>query len=225
MGIRTNFLLEIANSNIDCLSLSETWLHKDIRDGQVHIPGYSFIRDDRQALNNKGKTKTGGGLMVYLSNEISYSRYNKGLFDHNDDDLELQMLVVSKGKAKPILLINIYRPPTDSDLPTAIRLIKEKINALDHNKYSEIIMLGDFNVNYKVPNPDQDKLRAMASGLGLRQLIKDITHFNINGNHTIIDLVFTNSVHITSLGLIVWELVIMSSYMLQEAISLYLENQ
>ena len=159
-GDKDQFFLEIENSNIDCLSLSETWLHKDIRDGQVHIPGYSFIRDDRQALNNKGNTKTGGGLMVYLSNEISYSRYNKGLFDHNDDDIELQMLVVSKGNAKPILLINVYRPPTDSDLPTAIRLIKEKINALDHNKYSEIIMLGDFNVNYRSPNTDQDKLRA-----------------------------------------------------------------
>ena len=37
--------------------------------------------------------------MVYLNNEIKYSRYNRGLSDNNDDDLEMQMVVISKGKA------------------------------------------------------------------------------------------------------------------------------
>ena len=42
------------------------------------VPGYQFIRNDRQALNAKGLIKTGGGLMVYLSNDVTYSRYKRG---------------------------------------------------------------------------------------------------------------------------------------------------
>ena len=170
-GDKDQFFLEIENSGIDCLTLSETWVHCDIPDSKLMVPGYQFIRNDRQALNIKGKVKAGGGLIVYLSDGITYNRYMQGTMDHNDDNLELQMLVVSKGKAKPIMLLNVYRPPTDSNLPTAITILKERINNLDHNKYSELIMLGDFNVNYRMPNPNQDKLKTMANALGLKQLI------------------------------------------------------
>ena len=138
--------------------------------------------------------------MVYLSSEVTYTRYNKGLCDHNDNNLELRMLSVSKGMSKPIMIMNIYRPDKDGDLPTAIRLLKEKIQALDRNKYAEIILLGDFNVNYRVNNPKKDKLVRMANGLGFTQLITNITRYNLNGEHTTIDLIFTNSTHITQSG-------------------------
>ena len=46
--------------------------------------------------------------MVYLSNEVTYTRYDKGLNDHNDSDLELQMLTVSKGMSKPLMILNIW---------------------------------------------------------------------------------------------------------------------
>ena len=64
-------------------------------------------------------------------------------------------------------------------------------------------MLGDFNINYKFNNiGDGKKLKQTMATLGFDQLIKDYTHFNPNGEPTIIDLIFTNSPHVKASGII-----------------------
>ena len=62
--------------------------------------------------------------------------------------------------------------------------------------------MGDFNIDYLKNNPDQDKLNNISAGLGIRQLIKEITRYNPNrdGNDSIIDLILTNSDHIVDSG-------------------------
>ena len=47
------------------LGLCETFLHNNIKDNQLHIKNYNFERKDRQ-------NKQGGGLIVYISENISY---------------------------------------------------------------------------------------------------------------------------------------------------------
>ena len=54
------------NSGILLITLSETWLHKDITDAKLEIPGSTLYRRER--------TTKGGGVAVYARNDISAFR-------------------------------------------------------------------------------------------------------------------------------------------------------
>ena len=60
--------------------------------------------------------------------------------------------------------------------------------------------MGDFNTDFIRFSPNKVKVRNMCAHLGLRQLIKQVTRFNINGNHTTIDLIMTNSIHVVNVS-------------------------
>ena len=59
------FKLLLENKNIDIFSLSETWLHTGISSNILSIPGYAFVRYDRETVENV--VKRGGGLGVYYN--------------------------------------------------------------------------------------------------------------------------------------------------------------
>ena len=44
-------------------SVSETWLHENIKDDEIHIPGYNIFRRDRT-------TGVGGGVSIYVKENI-----------------------------------------------------------------------------------------------------------------------------------------------------------
>ena len=64
-----------------------------ISDYMLKIDSYSFERKDR-------KGKNGGGLIVYLSNNVIYKRRH----DLEINEIESLWLEVSIGKSKPVLL-------------------------------------------------------------------------------------------------------------------------
>ena len=65
-----------------------------------------------------------------------------------------------------------------------------EINRL--NKYGEIFILGDFNINYKgTNNPDTKILKWFEQKSGLKQIIDETTRFS--NTNSCIDLIFTNS--------------------------------
>ena len=57
------------------IAITETWAKPEMRDGKsiFSLPGYSLLRDDRHA-------KRGGGVMIYISSEISSSQVSLGSF-------------------------------------------------------------------------------------------------------------------------------------------------
>ena len=57
--------LLLVNNPFDVLTISETWLTKNISDPELNIQGYSFVRNDR-------KSKKGGGCMIYIRDGLPY---------------------------------------------------------------------------------------------------------------------------------------------------------
>ena len=59
--------LLIKETKPDIFAVTETHLHKNIYDGELHIDNYSFVRKDRQGKNNNY-----GGVLVYVRDNLEY---------------------------------------------------------------------------------------------------------------------------------------------------------
>ena len=113
----------------------------------------------------------------------------------------MQKLVLISSVQKNIVLLNVYRRPSGSVencLDLLGRVLADEVNL--HNK--ELVILGDFNINYKTKAAlDTKKLIAWQNRLGLSQHIKNSTRSSQNSASTI-DLIFTSMDHWCSAGVI-----------------------
>ena len=135
--------LILIDSNIDIITLSETWLHQNIDSQLINIQGYSVNRLDRE-LKYTHK-KRGGRLVAYIKNSIEVNTYNSESISSND--IEVQWLRVKRHMSKDILLANIYRP-LSGNLTQALSLLEKSIVSLA-SMNDKVLLLGDFNVDYK----------------------------------------------------------------------------
>ena len=85
-----------------------------------------------------------------------------------------------------------YRPPEGSDyLPSNFNNIFNNSLAEIDQINKEIILLNNFNLNYKIPKADKD-FKSIMDMYGFKQLINKPTRVT-STSATIIDLFFTNS--------------------------------
>ncbi len=112
----------------------ETWLHKNSPSSALHIPGYKAFRKDRAAGG-------GGGLMLYIKDRISCEEVQCSV----ETELEYISLNVSLSPHMSFILIGVYRPPSAK----AVFFDKLKTVFRECNFGKEIIILGDFNINWE----------------------------------------------------------------------------
>ena len=189
---------QISRSGIDIFTISETWLTAVTPDQLVNPISYNTCRYDRKwgdTLNNQAPKK-GGGLAVFIKQGIRFSDSKFAHLNTSCKDLEMQWISISLDRVRPIVIVNIYRPPQGS-YKEGCRLIGEAFNRANTKDNTEFYMLGDFNINFKdSKSPAFKELDFTTKAIGLSQLIKEPTrlHFS-NGvdNSSILDLIFTNS--------------------------------
>ena len=139
-----------------------------------------------------------GGLACYVSDAIKYSDTSYSHLNQSTKHIEMQWIELSIDNIRPIMIVNVYRPP-QGDYKTACKLILESIDKADLKDNTEIYMLGDFNIDFKPLNsksPAFKELDFTAKALGLTQLINDptrIQHRNGLECSSTLDLIFTNS--------------------------------
>lgn len=127
-------LLLSHNPRVHILCLSETWLNDSCSDDMVAIDNYTFVRRDRSP------STTGGGTVTYIHSSIAYSTRQ----DLVTEDVECICIELSLPFTAPLLLLNVYRPPSsDAAHDTALAACIQ--NIVDQNK--ECFILGDFNIN------------------------------------------------------------------------------
>ncbi len=124
----------LAESNLDFLCLSETWLHKNSPSSALHIPGYNVFRKDRV----EGRD---GGLLFYIKDCISC----KEIQCHAEMDLECICLDVMLSPQMSFILIGVYRPPS------AKSVFHEKLCTVlrECTSGNFVILMGDFNINWE----------------------------------------------------------------------------
>ena len=189
---------QIENSIYDVVTVSETFLNEGITNNNIALEGYNILRQDRAC-------RDGGGLLAYIKQDLTFSDSELKHLNCNTDDLEAQFFSITKSKMRRIVIVNIYRRP-QGKLPEALKVLNDNIKLLDKGKYKEIFVMGDINVDWFKDTPDRDKVKGFAKGNGFKQYIKDITRFNLKGEHTCIDHIYTNSDKIVESGTKTWNL-------------------
>ena len=89
----------LVNRSIDILSINETKLDDSIKSCKVRIPGYEFIRCDRN--------RQGGGVGFYIKTSTNFAVHS----DLYVSNLENLCIEIRKPNSRPFLIATWYRPP------------------------------------------------------------------------------------------------------------------
>lgn len=127
-------------NNTKIIGLTETHTNSNIKDAELQIHDFNFIRCDREGRSH-------GGVILYLSKELKY----KQLLNYSNGQCEVVSVSV---KSIGATISVIYRPPDSSceifnDIITKVNEVIENSN--ENDPYiNENIIMGDFNF----PNND-----------------------------------------------------------------------
>ena len=157
--------------------ITESWLSDYISNHELHIPGYCVVRLDR--------SRHGRGVLMYIRDLFTYNTIFVG-------NQTFECIIVSFGFLScKFCVCLLYRPPSSQGV---LDCLFSTLSNLYVSLFSNFFIVGDFNIDFSNPShPLYSQLFTITSSFSLYQAVKDFTHFNFNGNHSIIDLVFISS--------------------------------
>ena len=188
--------LMLLKSNLEVITLSETWLNNSVSSISLSLDDYKLFRQDRNhVLVNK---KKGGGLLTYVRNDLAADCEPLVDISTATKDIEAQWSQITRPHCKNVVVCNVYRPPTGK-LDNAIKYLDECLKGFDLGKV-EVYIMGDMNVNYKNKSAvDFKKLNFFIKSNGLSQAI-DKTTRNTDKTKSLLDLILTNSLYVKAAG-------------------------
>lgn len=175
----------VLNYDYSIVGVSETWLHEDIDDLSVSLPGYTFVRQDRSSR--------GGGVGVYIKKDIKYSI----LLQECTEVLEHIWIKIFFGNIT-LILGNIYRPPS-TNIDHFFQYYEDILTDL-FSSSDALFCIGDFNIDMgNLGNKLSESLQSIADVFGLKQLITEPTRIS-NYSSSTIDLIFYNQDDVVDVG-------------------------
>ena len=193
--------VQLTFKDFDIVCLTETWLHDAAEDSVVGLPGFVHLRQDRDPSLPLNK-KRGGGILVYVTSKLApyvteFTKMNTGTAD-----LESLWLLLDPPNQKKILVGTVYRP-SDGKVSIAIDSLNNILSSFGAIEVSaELIILGDFNIDYKkTQSPEYKHLKEFERDFQLKQYIKKPTRITHKVKSTI-DLIFSNLNYIAEVGVL-----------------------
>ena len=177
----------VSDYSFDILALTETWLTSDIEDGEISIPGYSTVRSDRD--KTKSSKSCGGGILVYIRDGLPFVTNSVSSVNSN---AEFIWVDIKRPRCKPVNLCCAYRPG-DISIDSFISDLELGFTDMDSTN-SEMVLLGDFNIDYSKKNHLRRSFDDFALRYGLNQLVSKPTRVTENSS-TIIDLILVSNMH------------------------------
>ena len=170
----------ISNNSVDIFCLNETFCDSTITDNELLIDGLRIERKDR--------TRTGGGVAIYINEKITYFRRH----EFEDNSIEMICLQVHLPYQKACIIFCIYRPPSsDSSFYDKLESVLERTNCL-HSSTHEIFILGDLNCDY-LNSSKFSKLDSVLRSFNFTQFITKPTRVT-NTSETLIDIISTTNI-------------------------------
>lgn len=158
-------------------ALNETFLNETVQDFEICIPGYHVIRRDR-------KDRQGGGVAVYIKSNISFIRHT----NLETDRIEAIWFEIILTHIKNLMCCVLYRPP---DSGTEWYDHFHEMIAVPCNNFSDLVIIGDFNLNLLGGNNSRWLLDLEM--YNLKQIIKVPTR-ETNSSSTLVDHIYTTRV-------------------------------
>ena len=118
LGKMDQLRLLCERSCADIITLSETWLNKDIDDSE----------------------RTGGGVIIYIRDGLVLSERND--LHNNNEAIWIQ---VNRTRCKPLITGCIYRPP-NQQVDKFLEDFNNSLAGIE--SHFDKIILGDFNIDY-----------------------------------------------------------------------------
>jgi hypothetical protein len=164
--------------SFDVLAFTETWLNASIPSSDLLIPNFhNPLRKDRTGDSH-------GGVILYIKDSIPCLRRP----DLELNNLESIWVELKLPGRKNILLSVFYRPPNSDNIYNT--LLESSIGLAVDTDISDIIIVGDFNMNTSIPS-SQRKIASLCQQNNLTQLITEPTNFTEHSASTI-DLLFVS---------------------------------
>lgn len=164
---------ELVNKPCDIFSVSESWLHESIPNGLISIDGYTCVRQDRSTRTDRGSTKAGGGLCVYINSSLVFTEDLD--LSINDSNLELLSITLIPESSRRVRIISIYRPP-DGKIDSALSDIS---NIIEKSRGGglrlDLVLMGDFNIDLLYNGRTCSTAKQFSHENGLQQLITSYT--------------------------------------------------
>ena len=193
--------LQIGNSKAHIVGISESWLNESIPSSLLTVNSYNLSRLDRQWGEGDVEVKRGGGVAVYWKSSLQVSEHKYAKFNRSSKDSEVLWLSLNQDNIRPILMLNVYRPP-QGDCKKFCKYIQDSIHEANLKDNTEIYIMGDFNVDYlDKRNKDYTELSTTMKSLGLKQVISSPTRHG-KTKDSCLDLIFTNSECVADSGVV-----------------------
>lgn len=165
------------------VTLSETWLKED-EDKFYNLPNYKFLSLPRE-------NKIGGGVGIYISDQIPYKIRTDFMSDLSDV-CEYIAIEITCNLTNPIILISMYRAP-NSDLIKFNQKFNKLLEKISLESHKKIIVAGDLNINllkYDQHHNTEDFFNCLLSNNLLPTITRPtrITEFT----STLLDNIFIN---------------------------------
>ena len=167
-----------SDKNYHVIAVTESWLKDHMYDASVSLDNYYLLRRDRSFSG-------GGGVCVYVHNSLR-ARCVASSRDVEKRP-EFLMIEISAGDAPNLLLCVVYRPPR-------IRHFDDIVEAFTDisYSYSDIIIVGDFNINMQANNRFTQLIHDFTESQGLSLVPSNPTHHTAK-SHTWLDLVIVDN--------------------------------
>jgi exonuclease III len=155
----------LKNDEIETLTLNQ------------HILGAKFCRQSYK----------GGGVCIHIQESITFCNIN--LHKYSKDDFEICAVKINSS-VNTIIIMTIYRYP-DDDFQYFLNRLECTLNRI-HNNTTDIIICGDFNINYLHECSTKQLLNSLLASYSLYSTIQFPTRIQEN-SHTLIDNIFINT--------------------------------
>ena len=194
--IKLNFM----STNLHVIGISETWLNNKLPSELYTLSkDYTLIRNDRTWSDNNGIIpKKGGGVAMFVNNNINYSDTSHSHLNTSNVNIEAHWISINQKNSKLILIGNVYRPP-QGDIDEFTSVLENVFTSIDLNK-TEVYIMGDINVDFKDKKCILTKKGiAPYKPYGFNQIIKEPTRYS-KDKESLIDVFITNSNYISNSG-------------------------
>lgn len=167
------------DSKIDIICFTETWLNSTISDRMISIDGYKLVRNDRN--------RQGGGVCMYMRNNLSYKVVSMSSSSSNDFSGTEYLNVEIKVGYDKVLLGVVYNPP-NTDCTDVLNDILENSTI----NYECSFFVGDFNTDLLRSSSRSRRFSEMLDAMSYTCINSQPTFFHQTGC-SLLDLLITDA--------------------------------